>query len=99
MRSFIILFLVATIAVALAEDKPHYDLEKAPELFEKFVKDFNKVYKDDNDREVHYKQFVKSLETVNELNANPDDTASYGINHFSDYTPEERKHMYGLLVE
>ncbi|XP_041978768.1 fruit bromelain-like [Aricia agestis] len=75
-----------------------YDLNKAPEIFEQYIKDFNKSYKDDADKQEHYKAFVESLKTINRGNSNPDDTASYGLNDFADYTPEQRKFLHGGLA-
>ncbi|CAG9584723.1 unnamed protein product [Danaus chrysippus] len=96
MKFVVCVFLFAVVAVALG-DKPHYDLNDAPALFEKFVKDFNKSYKDDADREVHYQAFVKSLQEINEANARPSGTI-YDINNFADYTEEEQSNMRGLVL-
>ncbi|XP_014359839.1 putative cysteine proteinase CG12163 isoform X3 [Papilio machaon] len=68
--------------------RPFYDVNDAEALFEKFVKDFNKSYKDDADREKHYQAFIKSLHTINELNSRGG-SATYGINQFADYTEDE----------
>ncbi|XP_021189049.3 uncharacterized protein LOC110375304 [Helicoverpa armigera] len=94
--SIVLVFALVAIASAVpAGDKPHYDLDKAPEYFEKFIKDYNRVYKDAADREVHYQAFVKSLVEINELN-NSNDGDTYDINNFADFTEEEWNHMNGI---
>ncbi|XP_014357621.2 cysteine protease XCP2 isoform X1 [Papilio machaon] len=80
---------------ASERNKPFYDVNDAEALFEKFVKDFDKSYKDDADREEHYQAFIKSLHRINELNSK-DGSATYGINKFADYTAEESKQMRGM---
>ncbi|KAL0893149.1 hypothetical protein ABMA27_014779 [Loxostege sticticalis] len=78
-----------------APDKEYYDLEKAPEIFEKFIKDFNRVYNDDADKQVHFEAFKKNLEKINQQNKDSK-TATFGINKFADYTEDERKNMFGF---
>ncbi|CAG9584720.1 unnamed protein product [Danaus chrysippus] len=78
-------------------DKPHYDINEAPALFEKFIKDFDKTYKDAEDRENHYQAFVQSLKDINRLNAEQPDT-TYDINQFADYTDADEQHMFGLRL-
>ncbi|CAG9584721.1 unnamed protein product [Danaus chrysippus] len=73
-------------------DKPHYDINEAPALFEKFIKHFNKTYKDAEDREIHYQAFVQSLKDINRLNAEQPDT-TYGITQFTDYTDADEQRM------
>ncbi|XP_047024073.1 cysteine proteinase-like [Helicoverpa zea] len=96
MHSISIVLLFALVAIASAgparPDKEYYDLAKAPEYFEKFIKDYNRKYKDAADREVHYQAFVKALAKSNKLNELSDMT-TFGITPFSDYTEEEWKRM------
>ncbi|VVC96682.1 unnamed protein product [Leptidea sinapis] len=73
-------------------EKPHYKLEDAPQLFEKFIKDYDRKYANDEDKKIHYDAFVRSLEKINKANAS--NTATFDINKFADYTPEESKHLY-----
>ncbi|KAF9424124.1 hypothetical protein HW555_000833 [Spodoptera exigua] len=75
--------------------KPYYDTNKAPELFEKFIKDYNKKYKDEADKQVHYQAFVKFLKKINKFNAISPDTV-FDINYLADYTEEEMQNLFGL---
>ncbi|KAL0893151.1 hypothetical protein ABMA27_014780 [Loxostege sticticalis] len=84
---------ICTLTMA-APDKEYYDLAKAPEYFEKFMKDFNRVYKDDADKQVHFEAFKKNLEEINRQNKDST-SATFGINKFADYTEEEKKNMMG----
>ncbi|PZC86477.1 senescence-specific cysteine protease SAG39-like [Helicoverpa zea] len=98
MRSVSIVLMLVLVAMASstpAGDKPHYDVQNAHVYFEQFIKDNNRVYKDDADREAHFRAFVDSLVKINKLNAESD-SATYGINKFADYTEEERKNMFGF---
>ncbi|CAH0750793.1 unnamed protein product [Diatraea saccharalis] len=95
MKLVSVVLLVCAIAMAAAapSNSREYDLNDAPVLFEQFIKDYERVYKDDEDRKQHYEAFVKSLHTINESNRmNP--SATYGINKFADYTDEEKKNMF-----
>ncbi|KAI5651722.1 cathepsin propeptide inhibitor domain (I29) domain-containing protein [Phthorimaea operculella] len=73
-----------------------YDLNQAQELFEQFIKQYNREYKDDEDKRIHYEAFVKNLEKINQLNSQPNQTATFGINKFADYTEDEMKCMRGI---
>ncbi|CAH3835111.1 unnamed protein product [Pieris brassicae] len=95
-RIICVLFVVVLVSAA-PERKPHYDINDAPALFEKFIKDYNRHYKDAADREVHYKAFVNTLKEINKANAG--DSATYDINHLSDLTPEEFEKMNGLKIK
>ncbi|KAJ8728208.1 hypothetical protein PYW08_016593 [Mythimna loreyi] len=99
MRSVSIVLLLGAVAMASAAPqtvKPHYDVSNAKALFEDFIKEYNRQYKDEADKEAHFKAFVESLEKINKLNDDESSTATFGINKFADYTEEERKNMFGL---
>nr|ASJ26419.1 seminal fluid protein [Pieris rapae] len=95
MIRFICVLFVAALVSAAAEKKPHYDINDAPALFEKFIKDYDRHYKDAADREIHYKAFVDGLKIINELNAGKS-TSTFDINQFADLTPEEFDTMNGF---
>ncbi|XP_053607990.1 uncharacterized protein LOC128673861 [Plodia interpunctella] len=92
-----LLFVVAITCSLADNNAPHYDIEKAPQLFEKFIQDFKRVYKNEADKQVHYQAFVKTLIQINKWNSEPGQTATFGINKFADYTEEEKKHMGGFV--
>lgn len=72
----------------VAADSRRYDVSRARELFEKFIKDYHRSYLDGPDKEQHFAAFKKNLEEINRLNAlNP--SAAFDINQFSDNTEEE----------
>ncbi|XP_045497590.1 cathepsin F-like [Colias croceus] len=82
----------------MTSEKPCYNVADAPALFEKFIKDNNRVYAGDNDLKIHYEAFVKNLEKINAMNAqgSTQGSAVYDINKFADYTEEEWKNMFGF---
>ncbi|XP_038211919.1 senescence-specific cysteine protease SAG39-like [Zerene cesonia] len=92
----ILLVIAAMASGAPASSKPYYKLEDAPTLFEKFIKDYDKVYKDDADRALHYEAFVRRLDQINKANA-ANSSATYDINKFADYTAQDSKHLTGVL--
>ncbi|KAJ8730042.1 hypothetical protein PYW07_017080 [Mythimna separata] len=75
--------------------KPHYDLNNAKVLFEDFINEYNKNYKDEADKGVHYQAFVKNLKKINKMNED-DSSDVFAINKLTDYTEEEMENMYGL---
>ncbi|KAI8436037.1 hypothetical protein MSG28_004164 [Choristoneura fumiferana] len=66
-----------------ASSKPFYDIKDGPELFKKFIKDYDKQYKDDNDYKIHFENFVENLKKINKLNKEEDGT-TFDINLFAD---------------
>ncbi|CAF4870093.1 unnamed protein product [Pieris macdunnoughi] len=98
-RIICVLFVAALVSAA-PEKKPHYNLNDAPALFEKFIKDYDRHYKDAADREEHYIAFVNSLEYINKANAKAGDGgATSDINKFADLTPEEWDRMIGIKIK
>lgn len=83
--------LVATAATTLsAEETRFYNLDDASQLFEKFIVDHDRHYKDEADRKEHYDAFVKTLKYVNEVNAKQTGY-TLGITLFADQTEAERR--------
>lgn len=60
-----------------------YNLNEAPQLFKKFMVDYGKTYRDQEEYNKRYKIFVSNLEIINKLNSEGG-TASYDINQFAD---------------
>lgn len=83
----------------MTSNKPHFNLNEADKHFEQYVKDFNKEYKDEEDKRIHYEAFVKNLEKINKLNSNESGTATFGLNKFADYTEDEMKQMRGSRTQ
>lgn len=81
--------LVLLVVIALASSKgPHYDIKDTPALFEKFIKDYNRHYKDAEDKQVHL--WNENLKSINKFNEN----LNYVVFHvaqFFDYMVEESK--------
>lgn len=83
MKSLILVLLVGTVAVLCSKEGIHYSLSDAPQLFEKFIKDYKKVYKNEEDKQIHYEAFKKFLKKINQQNIdNPH--ATFGITEFAD---------------
>lgn len=78
--------------------KPVYKLEDAPKLFEKFINDYGKKYKDNKDRAMHYRTFVQTLRHLNKLDREMEFSSPVEINIFADLTPDERYLYLGMLV-
>ena len=98
--SVICIFVLAVVAIATAypsNRKPHYDLRDAPALFEKFIRDYNRHYKDEEDYYAHYYAFFMNLIQINKLNEedNSPSSAVFDIGIFADQTEEEREKILG----
>ncbi|XP_061713648.1 uncharacterized protein LOC133522343 [Cydia pomonella] len=91
--SIVVLFALATMAAAGAPTL--YDLNKVDSLFEKFIQDHKREYKDAADRELHFNAFKQNVAKINEHNSKGS-SATYGINKFADYTDEEKQAMRGF---
>ncbi|XP_045497488.1 cysteine proteinase-like [Colias croceus] len=92
-RCFVIL-----VVVTMAYSKhviPYYHLEDAPQLFEIFKKTYHRVYKDAVDEAKHYAAFVEALAQINKYNSESD-SATFGINNLTDFTPEEKRQLLGF---
>ncbi|PZC86473.1 hypothetical protein B5X24_HaOG209192 [Helicoverpa armigera] len=76
--------------------KPIYDLADAANLFKKFIKDFNKSYKNDDDYKTHYNNFVENLKEINRINGDKEYSSTSEINLFSDLSAEERLLILGV---
>ena len=96
MKIFCYTVLLVAVAMVSGNKAQYYDVKDAPELFEKFVRDFNKEYKSEADRMEHYEAFVNSLHEINKSNAEST-SATFGINQFADYTPSELANMRGVF--
>lgn len=97
MIKFISCITLLVVATTASVHKPHYDLNDAPVLFEKFIIDYNRHYKSSYDKLIHYEAFLKTLITINRNNS-IQSGATFDINEFADYTPEETKQLFGLLT-
>jgi cathepsin L len=82
-----VLFLTLIVAFVFAERIIHED-ELATYTFEQYAKDFEKVYVNDLDREVHELIFARRLAEAIEHNKG-DHSYTKGINRFSDMTEAE----------
>lgn len=94
MRSICIVILCA-FTVMVATDSTRYDLSKARELFEQFIKDYDRSYKDTVDKEKHFAAFKNNLIQLNKDNEN-NPNGTFVINRFTDYTAEEWVHINGF---
>lgn len=89
-----LLVIYLAVSVKAPDGIIHYDMDKAPELFEKFVKAFRKEYKNQEDRDIHFEYFKENLKEINELNARNGPEITYSINRFADMSNEELTKWY-----
>lgn len=87
MKSIILTMLLGAVVVLCIEGI-YFDVADAENLFEQFIQNFSREYKDDEDRKIHFEAFKVNLEKINQSNKdNPE--ATFGITQFADYTKEE----------
>ncbi|KAI5636773.1 cathepsin propeptide inhibitor domain (I29) domain-containing protein [Phthorimaea operculella] len=101
MKLLVFLCFVSLAAISNAVNingKPYYDLRDAEKIFEEFQAKYNKVYKDEEDKQIHFESFKKALEDINRLNSDPEQaTAVFDINFMTDFTPEQIKALTGYV--
>lgn len=88
MNVFCLILLSAFLYLANARG-PQYDLKDAPNLFLKFMKDYNREYKNSEEVIKRYAVFLSHLKEINAKNKQMGETATFGINQFADVTDEE----------
>lgn len=89
--------LVGVQSVYARNRTVHYNLDDAPRLFEKFIKDFNKVYKNKEDKKTHFEQFKKNLAIMNDSLNGKSLASIEGINQFADMNEVENRMYYGVV--
>ncbi|KAL0893153.1 hypothetical protein ABMA27_014782 [Loxostege sticticalis] len=85
------LLLVNCIQVAVSRVKV-FDLRDAPYLFDNFIKEFHRKYKDYAEYMKRYAIFVNNLQECNKSNIKYQNDGA-GITQFSDMTYEEYNKM------
>lgn len=93
----LLLVLVVVRAVYAKNGFEYYNLDDAPKLFDKFVKDFDKVYKNSEDKRIHFEQFKKNLQQMNDLLNGKNFSSIEGINQYADLSKEEIQMYYGVV--
>lgn len=98
MKSKILVLLLVLSVLSVKGDGPkQYDLEDAPNLFAKYVKEYHKAYKGKKDTLIHFEQFKKSLQEINDLNVQNYPNTNFDINQFTDLNDEELSRRMGLI--
>ncbi|ABM45731.1 viral cathepsin [Spodoptera frugiperda multiple nucleopolyhedrovirus] len=65
-----------------------YNINSAPLYFEKFIAQYNKQYKSEDEKKYRYNIFRHNIESINQKNSR-NDSAVYKINRFADMTKNE----------
>lgn len=92
-----VLILVLSIMLSVqGDDAPHLDVDRAEQLFDEFIFNYNKEYKDDADKAAHFDQFKINIDVINKLNDEYYPNAVYGINMYADLESEEMKQHMNL---
>lgn len=93
----LLVFLVVARSVYARKGAEHYNLNDAPKLFDKFIKDFNKVYKNREDKKTHFEQFKTNLQRMNEFENGNNFLSAEGINQYADLNDVEAQMLYGVV--
>lgn len=86
---------------------PKLSEDRYKELFEKFIKDYNKIYATERERlyflffflilnSYRFAIFCDCVDEVDKINDDKDNTWKAGINELSDLTLEEKKKEFGV---
>ncbi|XP_063388524.1 uncharacterized protein LOC134674385 [Cydia fagiglandana] len=100
MKPVYLLLLVVTVVLAAKRYNPNgtevIDLNNSLQLFEDFIKKYNRHYKCPFDKWIHYQAFYKNLVDINRWNAEvPAGGGRFEIGSFSDYTEAEQEQLHG----
>lgn len=107
MHPTILLCLIFAVTQCLADEsnvihesindrKVDLEEEVHRELFEKFIVDHNKRYRDEAEKSHRFLVFRLNLRKMDILNLKERGTAKYGINQFSDLSSKEFSRRHGL---
>lgn len=90
---YIFLVLLATIFVVEPKEVKHplhYNVDEAPRLFQDFIVQYKKRYKNNQDAQAHFEAFKENLKQLNKQNEERFPTEFFSINQFSDFTAAEK---------
>lgn len=92
MKSVVLVVLVAIFVVVAKKviQPPQYDLDEAPKLFQKFIVEYKKRYKNNQDAQAHFEAFKENLKQLNKQNLERFPAEFFSINQFSDFTGAEK---------
>lgn len=83
-----VLTVCAVITIVQAENF-YWDIGNGKNTFEDYIKEYNKVYKDEADKQKHFLAFMKKLNYLNSLiDLNPDKRPVFDLNNDSDRIEE-----------
>ncbi|KAL4710281.1 hypothetical protein ACJJTC_003561 [Scirpophaga incertulas] len=91
----LIILCVANVLTSEVIPKKQYFPQDAEHHFDEFIRNFNKQYANEQEREVRFRIFKNNLVVINRRNAV--DTAEHAVNQFSDLTTEEFQQYYGCI--
>lgn len=94
-------FILGVLALAAIGSYMLYSQKSSnsyEEQFISFIQEHRKSYFSKEEYNFRLSQFTLNLKEIEELNANPEDFAEYGVNHFADWTLTERSNLLGLKV-
>ena len=60
-----------------------------------FINSYNKNYLDKEDHDSKKENFFKNKQVIDELNSDPDDSATYGFNWMADLSDDEYQKILG----
>lgn len=92
------IFLFSALAVFADSYGVSYNLSDTPLLFLKFMKDYNRQYKDTGDVLLHFAAFVTNVDRINKQNKQSL-FERFGINGFADLTYEELQRKHEVLYK
>lgn len=90
----LIILLLYLIVSTFADDDLQFDLKKAPELYEQFIKRHNRKFKSEQDYNERFQNFVVTLRHINTINAQSHKTQQKVLpNQFADFSNDERRRI------
>ncbi|XP_042295793.1 cathepsin W [Sceloporus undulatus] len=100
--TFPLCFMLCGVWISASEVQaalpPNLIMTQMVQMFQDFMRQFNKTYESQEETHRRFKVFMRNLEVSHVLQVSELGTAQYGITRFSDLTEHEFAKMYGMSL-
>lgn len=98
----VFLVLPFMLSVHSKSKTDYHNLDEAQKLFNKFIKDFGRMYIDQEDKRIHFKQFKANLQKINDSDGTSVRSINStqvidGISEFADLDEQEVRERNGFV--
>jgi C1A family cysteine protease len=95
-KTLLAIVAVAALSAAYFNSGSTITRDDTEELFSKFILENRRSYFSKDEYKLRYNIFKSTLLEIEQMNANPNDEATYGITYMADWTKSEKDQLLGL---